>query len=82
MNTAQPGLASDMSCILAFIEHRSPLDEARRIADAACWSNAQSKPLRDLIAQDDDGAVVARQLTAALRAPNADSEILAARRFG
>lgn len=47
---AQLGLASDASSIRAFIERHSPLDDATRLEDAPCWSQVQSKLLRELIA--------------------------------
>lgn len=66
---AQFGLASDASSIRAFIERHSPLDDATRLEDAPCWSQVQSKLLRELIAQDADWAEVADQLNLALREP-------------
>ena len=66
---AQLGLPSDVASIRTFIELHSPLDNATRLEDAACWNAAQAKLLGELIAQDADWAEVADQLNAALRAP-------------
>lgn len=62
----QLGLPAAEADIRAFIERHRPLPGGTRVQDAPFWSPAQSKALRDMLAQDADWAEVVDQLNLAL----------------
>ena len=65
---AQLGLDSDEAAIRRFIATHSPLPGGTLLADAPFWNAAQSRMLREALAEDADWAEVVDHLDAALRA--------------
>ena len=63
----QLGLPDDDASIREFIESHRPLPDTVLMADAAFWSPAQARFLRESIAADADWATVVDQLSVALR---------------
>lgn len=64
----QLGLPSEESDIRKFISEHRPLPPNTRLADASFWTEAQSRFLRDELAEDAEWAEVVDQLNLALSA--------------
>ena len=64
---AQLGLPTDEASIRHFISLHTPLPDAMRLEDAPFWSPAQSRLLRESLAQDSDWATVVDHLNVAMR---------------
>jgi len=64
----QLGLPDDDASIRQFIESHRPLPDKVLLADAAFWSPAQARFLRESITADADWANVVDQLSVSLRA--------------
>lgn len=62
----QLGLPAGEADIRAFIERHRPLAGDVRVQDAAFWTPAQAKALRDMWLEDADWAEVVDQLNLAL----------------
>ena len=69
---AQLGEASDEAAIARFIETHRPLPSDVRLHDAAFWTPAQSRFLRDAILDDADWAEIADALNRELHAGHAE----------
>lgn len=65
---AQLGEASDEAAIARFIESHRPLPGSVRLHDAAFWTPAQSRFLREALHDDADWAEVADALNRELHA--------------
>lgn len=65
----QLGLPSDAVGIGQFIATHSPLADDVKLPDAAFWTPAQAAFLHESCVQDADWAMLADQLSVALRAP-------------
>ena len=63
----QLGLADRPADIAGFLAHHRPLPASTALADAPCWSPAQSRFLREGIADNADWAQVVSELDASLR---------------
>lgn len=63
----QLGLADQPAEIAAFLARHRPLSTNTALADAPCWSAAQSRFLREGIADNADWAQVVSELDASLR---------------
>lgn len=66
---AQLGLPADADAMRAFIATHAPLPGELRLADAPFWNAAQSRMLRETIADDADWAEIVDQFDALLRRP-------------
>lgn len=64
---AQLGLPSDAQNIRQFIAAHSPLAAGVKLPDAPFWTPAQAAFLCDALRQDSDWAMLADQLSQALR---------------
>ncbi len=64
---AQLGLPAGEADIERFIRRHAPLPGATRLDEAAFWSPAQARLLRELVAEDADWAELVDQLDLALR---------------
>ena len=64
---AQLGLPNDNAGIEQFITSHSPMAENITLSDAPFWSPAQAAFLRDACLEDADWAMLADQLSLALR---------------
>lgn len=63
---AQLGLPSEPAQVQAFIDQHRGLAGGLRLEDAPFWSAPQAQLLRELIAEDADGAELVDQLNQAL----------------
>lgn len=63
----QLGLPSDPASVDAFIDRHQSLRDTDQLADAAFWTEAQARFLRESIAEDSDWSEVVDQLDASLR---------------
>lgn len=66
---AQLGLPEDAASVAQFIAMHRPLAADVELPDAAFWTPAQAAFLREACVQDADWALLADQLSVALRAP-------------
>jgi hypothetical protein len=64
---AQLGLASDAASIRSFIATHAPLPGDVRLEEAAFWTPAQARLLRESLGDDADWAEVVDHLNVALR---------------
>jgi len=64
---AQLGLPQDAAGIEQFIKSHSPMAANIKLPDAPFWSAAQAEFLRDACLEDADWAMLADQLSLALR---------------
>ena len=64
---AQLGLPEDEAAIRDFIIANAPLPDNVRLEDAAWWTPAQARMLRESLAQDADWASVVDRLDVAFR---------------
>jgi hypothetical protein len=64
---AQLGLDADLESIRSFIATHAPLPGDVRLEDAAFWTPAQARLLREALTADADWAEVADRLNLALR---------------
>ncbi|MDH2431195.1 DUF2789 domain-containing protein [Pokkaliibacter sp. MBI-7] len=63
----QLGLPDDSAKIDHFISHHSPLPDELLLHQAQCWTLAQSRFLRDALAEDSDWAEVVDELNVMMR---------------
>lgn len=66
---AQLGLPNDAESIAHFLSVHTPMADSMRLPDAPYWTPAQAAFLRESLLHDSDWAVLADQLSAALRKP-------------
>ena len=71
---AQLGLTHDAQSIEQFIASHTPMAEGIMLSDAPFWTPAQAAFLREACVQDADWAMLADQLSLALRGPSLVSE--------